>query len=155
LRITVKLTVQNRQAKIEVLPSASSLVIRALKEPPRDKKKVKNIKCPVDRAQIWSDISSLQLAHSPENFKMATELFIKKWKQKKMPDVTTFIEYMDDHWIKINSNWYEGAAPGYPSSNNALESTNNDIKNSFTFRERLPMNEFLELLLKIVNHVYF
>jgi len=44
LRITVKLTVQNRQAKIEVLPSASSLVIRALKEPPRDKKKVKNIK---------------------------------------------------------------------------------------------------------------
>ncbi len=62
------------------------------------------------------DISSLQLAHSPENFKMATELFIKKWKQKKMPDVTTFIEYMDDHWIKINSNLYEGVAPGYPSS---------------------------------------
>ena len=44
LRITVKLTIQNRQAKIDVLPSASSLVIRALKEPPRDKKKVKNIK---------------------------------------------------------------------------------------------------------------
>jgi large subunit ribosomal protein L12e len=44
LRITVKLTVQNRQAKIEVVPSASSLVIKALKEPPRDKKKVKNIK---------------------------------------------------------------------------------------------------------------
>ena len=79
-------------------------------------KKVKSIKCPVVRAQIWSDISSLQLAHSPENFKMATELFIKKLKQKKMPYVTTFIEYMDDHWIKINSNWYEGAAPGYPSS---------------------------------------
>jgi len=44
LRITVQLTVQNRQATIAVLPSASSLVIRALKEPPRDKKKVKNIK---------------------------------------------------------------------------------------------------------------
>ncbi|CAF0707144.1 unnamed protein product [Brachionus calyciflorus] len=44
LRITVKLTIQNRQAKIEVVPSASSLVIKALKEPPRDKKKVKNIK---------------------------------------------------------------------------------------------------------------
>ena len=42
LRITVKLTIQNRQAKIEVVPSASSLVIKALKEPPRDKKKVKN-----------------------------------------------------------------------------------------------------------------
>ncbi|THD19235.1 Large subunit ribosomal protein L12.e [Fasciola gigantica] len=44
LRITVKLTIQNRQAQISVVPTASSLVIRALKEPPRDKKKVKNIK---------------------------------------------------------------------------------------------------------------
>ena len=44
LRITVKLTVQNRQAAVEVVPSASSLVIRALKEPPRDRKKEKNIK---------------------------------------------------------------------------------------------------------------
>jgi len=44
LKITVKLTIQNRQATIEVLPSASSMVIKALKEPPRDRKKVKNIK---------------------------------------------------------------------------------------------------------------
>ena len=44
LKITVKLTIQNRQAAIEVVPSASSLVIKALKEPPRDRKKVKNIK---------------------------------------------------------------------------------------------------------------
>uniref|UniRef100_A0A061RAA3 Large subunit ribosomal protein L12e n=1 Tax=Tetraselmis sp. GSL018 TaxID=582737 RepID=A0A061RAA3_9CHLO len=44
LRITVKLTVQNRQAAVSVVPSAASLVIRALKEPPRDRKKEKNIK---------------------------------------------------------------------------------------------------------------
>ncbi|KDN46141.1 ribosomal protein L12 [Tilletiaria anomala UBC 951] len=44
LRVTVKLTVQNRQAAVSVVPSASSLVIRALKEPPRDRKKEKNIK---------------------------------------------------------------------------------------------------------------
>jgi large subunit ribosomal protein L12e len=42
LRITVRLTVQNRQAKIDVVPSASSLVVKALREPPRDRKKVKN-----------------------------------------------------------------------------------------------------------------
>ena len=40
LRVTVKLTVQNRQAKVSVVPSASALVIKALKEPPRDRKKV-------------------------------------------------------------------------------------------------------------------
>ena len=44
LRITVQLTIQNRQAQIAVIPSASSLIIKALKEPPRDRKKVKNIK---------------------------------------------------------------------------------------------------------------
>ncbi|KAK3740792.1 hypothetical protein QZH41_010080, partial [Actinostola sp. cb2023] len=44
LRITVQLTIQNRQAKVSVVPSASSLIIKALKEPPRDRKKVKNIK---------------------------------------------------------------------------------------------------------------
>merc|ERR1712216_769713 len=32
-----------RQAKGEVVPSAAALVIKALKEPPRDRKKVKNI----------------------------------------------------------------------------------------------------------------
>ncbi|XP_073754816.1 large ribosomal subunit protein uL11-like [Callorhinus ursinus] len=44
LRIMVKLTIQNRQAQIEVVPSASALIIKALKEPPRDRKKQKNIK---------------------------------------------------------------------------------------------------------------
>eukprot|EP01105_Mastigella_eilhardi_P025643 TRINITY_DN703_c0_g1_i1.p2 TRINITY_DN703_c0_g1~~TRINITY_DN703_c0_g1_i1.p2 ORF type:complete len:132 (-),score=52.54 TRINITY_DN703_c0_g1_i1:83-478(-) len=44
LRITVKLVCKNRQATVVVLPSASSLVIQALKEPVRDKKKEKGIK---------------------------------------------------------------------------------------------------------------
>ena len=35
---------QNRQAKVSVVPSATALVIKALKEPERDQKKVKNIK---------------------------------------------------------------------------------------------------------------
>ncbi|GFQ69057.1 60S ribosomal protein L12 [Trichonephila clavata] len=44
LKITVKLVIQNRNAVIEVVPSAASLIIRALKEPARDRKKVKHIK---------------------------------------------------------------------------------------------------------------
>lgn len=42
LKITVQLTIQNRQATISVVPSAASLIIKALKEPPRDRKKQKN-----------------------------------------------------------------------------------------------------------------
>ncbi|XP_015595481.1 60S ribosomal protein L12 [Cephus cinctus] len=44
LKITVQLVIQNRQATISVVPSAASLIIKALKEPPRDRKKQKNIK---------------------------------------------------------------------------------------------------------------
>ncbi|XP_045483516.1 60S ribosomal protein L12 [Harmonia axyridis] len=44
LKITVCLKIQNRQATISVVPSAASLIIKALKEPPRDRKKQKNVK---------------------------------------------------------------------------------------------------------------
>merc|ERR1712105_303340 len=43
LKVTVQLKIQNRQATCSVVPSAAALVIKALKEPPRDRKKVKNI----------------------------------------------------------------------------------------------------------------
>jgi large subunit ribosomal protein L12e len=44
IRIQAKLTVKNRVATVEVMPTASALIIRALKEPPRDRKKQKHIK---------------------------------------------------------------------------------------------------------------
>ncbi len=44
LSVTVKLTVVNRQASVSMIPSSSSLVMRALNEPVRDRKKVKNVK---------------------------------------------------------------------------------------------------------------
>jgi large subunit ribosomal protein L12e len=52
LRVTVKLIVQNRQAKVEVVPTASALVIKALKEPVRDRKKVRLVGC---RLQVCSN----------------------------------------------------------------------------------------------------
>ncbi|KAH3685561.1 hypothetical protein WICPIJ_003462 [Wickerhamomyces pijperi] len=44
IKVTVQLRIQNRQAVASVVPSASSLVITALKEAPRDRKKEKNVK---------------------------------------------------------------------------------------------------------------
>ncbi|CDK24721.1 unnamed protein product [Kuraishia capsulata CBS 1993] len=44
IKVTVQLKIQNRQAECSVVPSASSLVIGALKEAPRDRKKEKNVK---------------------------------------------------------------------------------------------------------------
>ena len=44
LSVTVKLTVVNRQATVSLIPSSSSLVMKQLNEPVRDRKKVKNVK---------------------------------------------------------------------------------------------------------------
>jgi large subunit ribosomal protein L12e len=44
LNVTVKLTVVNRQATVSMIPSSSSLIMKALNEPYRDRKKVKNVK---------------------------------------------------------------------------------------------------------------
>eukprot|EP00019_Armaparvus_languidus_P010238 CAMPEP_0168582318 /NCGR_PEP_ID=MMETSP0420-20121227/1914_1 /TAXON_ID=498008 /ORGANISM="Pessonella sp." /LENGTH=163 /DNA_ID=CAMNT_0008616789 /DNA_START=162 /DNA_END=653 /DNA_ORIENTATION=- len=43
LKVTCKLMIQNRQCEVEVIPSAASLIIQALKEPPRNRKVEKNI----------------------------------------------------------------------------------------------------------------
>jgi large subunit ribosomal protein L12e len=53
LRVTVKLSVQNRVAKVSVIPSAAALVIKALKEPVRDRKKVRWTVAKV--GSRWSD----------------------------------------------------------------------------------------------------
>ena len=44
MNVTVKLICQNRQATVVLVPTASSLVVKALKEPARDRKKVKHVK---------------------------------------------------------------------------------------------------------------
>ena len=42
IKIYVEVMVQNRQSTVTVLPTAAPLVLKALKEPPRDRKKEKN-----------------------------------------------------------------------------------------------------------------
>ena len=114
------------------------------------KAKVKVVKSAETRSALWKDIHLIQLAHSSQAFQLMCSQFIKKWKSIKDKDINTFIAYMERSWIEKNNNWFEGAAPGLPSSNNALEATNLDIKDSFTFRERLSMEQFFPLLFRII-----
>merc|ERR1712147_258826 len=43
IKIYVEIMVQNRVRTVTVLPTAAPLILQALKEPPRDRKKVKNV----------------------------------------------------------------------------------------------------------------
>jgi len=60
MNVTCKLLVQNRKVTVEVVPSATALIIKALKEPPRDRKKVKNISH--DGNISWDDVYSVARA---------------------------------------------------------------------------------------------
>ena len=44
IKVTVRLSVINRVATPSIVPTASSMILKELKEPPRDRKKVKNVK---------------------------------------------------------------------------------------------------------------
>merc|ERR1712166_1202414 len=54
MNVTCKLMVQNRKVTVEAIPSATAMLIKALKEPPRDRKKVKNISH--DGNITWDDV---------------------------------------------------------------------------------------------------
>ena len=43
IKIYIEIMVQNRQATVSICPTAAPLVLKALKEPPRDRKKTKNV----------------------------------------------------------------------------------------------------------------
>ena len=43
IKVYVEIRVQAKQATVTVMPTAAALVLQALKEPPRDRKKVKNV----------------------------------------------------------------------------------------------------------------
>ncbi|CAF2022136.1 unnamed protein product [Rotaria magnacalcarata] len=62
------------------------------------------------------------------------------------PLINNFIDYFTNEWHMSNKGWFVGFAIGYPSSNNALQATNGTITSLYTFRECLPVGEFLSVL---------
>lgn len=49
-----------------------------------------------------------------------------------------------------HKNWFEGAAEFVPSHNNGVESHNSNIKRNYTFRKRLPLNQFFDAVNEMV-----
>merc|ERR1712098_1041750 len=71
IRVMVKLTIQNRQAKVDMVPTATSLIIRELKEPPRDRKKVKNIEPSgnISKDQLFDIVRQMRFKSLAKEFK--------------------------------------------------------------------------------------
>ncbi|GBM65566.1 hypothetical protein AVEN_169848-1 [Araneus ventricosus] len=99
-----------------------------------------------DKDEIRNDIECLHLCPDDETFNIVSELFLKKWKEKNDVNITTFTEYCKSVWLTSNRYWYIGSRNYFPITNNGLEATNAVIKKEHTFRERLPVGQFLEVL---------
>ncbi|RNA42218.1 hypothetical protein BpHYR1_036256, partial [Brachionus plicatilis] len=91
------------------------------------------------RNAIKSDIMVIQLSINEDIFKAAIRLFCDKWLLQNDSLVENFIKHFKEQWFTKQPGWYEGHALGYPSSNNALESTNRYIKEQSTFKDRLSV----------------
>ena len=109
-------------------------------------KKVEKLIAKKKQKEILGDIDSLHLATSPTLFNKALTAFLRKHAKEE-----EFIAYFKQEWVSLNPNWYLGSAEGCPVTNNALESFNRGIKDSHTFRERLPLSRFLSVATNMVK----
>ena len=65
--------------------------------------------------------------------------------------VREFVDYFEEQWVRKYPYWFEGAAMKHPSTNNGIESTNAVLKRDYTFHERLPVGQFLNLAADVVQ----
>ncbi|RNA13007.1 hypothetical protein BpHYR1_030270, partial [Brachionus plicatilis] len=106
------------------------------------------------RNAIISDIMVIQLSINEDIFRAAIRLFCDKWLLKNDSLVENFIKYFKEQWFTKQPGWYEGHALGYPSSNNALESTNRYIKEQSTFKDRLSVPRFISVVDERIIHFW-
>ena len=88
-----------------------------------------------------ADIANLQLCYTQDQFNMAAQLALDKWRQL-WPD-SGFPAYFEDQYLIRCGGWFEGFDLRAPSTNNGLEPLNGAIKTNHTFRERLPVGRFV------------
>lgn len=96
---------------------------------------------------IIADVKLLQQAPDKIVFSLMTKMFCAKWEHIE----TDFIQYFEKQWLGTHKNWYEGAAIYTPSTNNAQEAVNGIIKRKVTLRKRLPMNQFMASMTKLIR----
>lgn len=112
------------------------------------------LKGSAEKMAILDDMTQLQLSPSEDVFDCMSNLFLEKWTPMK----PQFTAYFQKTWLKdSNRNWFEGYAHCSPSTNNALEATNNRIKNDFDFREKVMVAVFKQRfsdMLSIMSREY-
>lgn len=105
---------------------------------------------------IKADFYDLQSNVQEKHFDVVMQLLENKWRTKndlKINYFNEFLNYFKEQWLtESNKGWFEDFAKGYPSTNNALESTNNVIKEEGTLRERLSLSDFVKCIVPFIEN---
>ena len=103
------------------------------------------------RDMFLADLADLQLSLDEDMFWHSANLMLDKW-SAKCPESAAFLEYFKTSILGENYAFYEGAHRGSPSTNNGLEAVNGVIKRLFTFRERLPLSQWMRQMIEIARN---
>ena len=119
-------------------------------------KKLKNVQ---RRKGVDEDLKKLQWAvQNPAEFKTVLDLLAQKHMRESQENeeesasdtaaLKDFFLYFFEQWGPDSHacNWYEAAHPFAVGNNQGVESKNNTIKEIYSFRERLPMGEFVDMV---------
>ncbi|CAF0858135.1 unnamed protein product, partial [Brachionus calyciflorus] len=106
------------------------------------------------KKSIRDDICNIQKIFREDLFLHATELFKKKWEEKKNSSINEFVEYFLLQWVAKDYGWYEGYIEDvcFPTTSNGLESSHDKIKEALKHK-RLGLIEFLnECRSNLIEH---
>ena len=69
-----------------------------------------------------------------------------------LSSIRDFFSYFQDTWVTSKENlWYEASNPYRCSNNQGIEGINKSVKESHTFRKRLPLGTFVEVVLRMCH----
>ena len=90
------------------------------------------------------DVNAISYAWTPEAAALLRNLFFLKWECHADPAVLDATANFKLEWCNARlSNWTRGHAPNSVVNTNGLESTNKVIKDELTFRQLMPVLDFL------------
>ena len=87
----------------------------------------------------------IQKIFDPQLFATSVKLFREKCNMVNSASIQTFLDYFESQWCAYAQNgWFEGYAPGLPSTSNALESVHEKIMKALD-KKRLGLIPFLNV----------
>lgn len=99
-----------------------------------------------NRNAFLNDIRSLHLCSDKSKFDQGFDLMKKKWISVESDVVKRF----EKSFVDKNFNWFLGAGPRVPKTNNLLERFNGTMKQFQTLYQKKPLKQFLISSLRIV-----